>query len=61
MLKQTVVVFDEKRVAFDALRSENLAVQRNQFDAEKKVAVADTSIQNLQRAIQQIEEEREAT
>ena len=44
----------------DSLRSENQQLQRNQFDAEKKVAVADTSIQNLQRAISQIEEEREA-
>jgi chromosome segregation protein len=52
-------VFDEKRVQMDSLRSENLAKQRNQFDAEKKVAVADTSIQNLQRAIAQVEEERE--
>ena len=32
------------------LRSENQAIQRNQFEAEKKVAVADTSIQNLQRS-----------
>src|SRR5690606_17633387 len=33
-------------------------IQRSQFDAEKRVAVADTSVQNLLRAIQQIEEER---
>ncbi len=52
-------VFDEKRVHVDSLRSENLTVQRSQFEAEKKVAVADTSIQNLQRAIAQIEEETE--
>lgn len=53
-------IFDEKRSHIDALRSENIAVQRNQFEAEKKVAVADTSIQNLQSAIERIEEEREA-
>ncbi|HEX6430281.1 MAG TPA: chromosome segregation protein SMC [Niastella sp.] len=53
-------VFDEKRVHVDSLRAENLSLQRNQFDAEKKVAVADTSIQNVQKAISQIEEEREA-
>ncbi|RYY22104.1 MAG: chromosome segregation protein SMC, partial [Chitinophagaceae bacterium] len=35
------------------------AIQRNQFEAEKKVAVADTSIQNMQRGIQQMEEEKE--
>lgn len=51
-------VLDEKRRALDSLRSEYQHVQRNQFDAEKKVAVADTSVQNLQRAISQIEEER---
>ena len=49
---------DNKRKNLDELRSEYQQVQRNQFDAEKKVAVADTSVQNLQRAISQIEEER---
>jgi len=53
-------IFDEKRLHIDRLRQENLAVQRKQFDAEKKVAVADTSIQNLQQAIEQLENEREA-
>ncbi|MBL7698154.1 MAG: chromosome segregation protein SMC [Chitinophagaceae bacterium] len=52
-------VFDEKRTHVENLRSEIHAVQRNQFEAEKKVAVADTSIQNMQTAIEQIEEERE--
>jgi chromosome segregation protein len=51
-------VFDEKRTHVDSLRSENLTIQRSQFEAEKKVAVADTSIQNLQRAIEQLEEEK---
>ena len=51
-------VFDEKRSSIDALRRENQAIQRNQFEAEKKVAVADTSIQNLQRTIVQIQEEK---
>jgi len=53
-------VFDEKRTHVDTLRRDHLAVQRNQFEAEKKVAVADTSIQNLQHAIQRMEDEREA-
>ncbi|MFM9909258.1 MAG: chromosome segregation SMC family protein, partial [Chitinophagaceae bacterium] len=52
-------VFDEKRALVDGLRSQNLTIQRNQFEAEKKVAVADTSIQNLQRSIQQVEDEKE--
>ncbi|HEV2353467.1 MAG TPA: chromosome segregation protein SMC, partial [Puia sp.] len=51
-------VFDERRGAVDVLRRENAQIQRDQFEAEKKVAVADTSIQNLQRGIRQLEEER---
>ncbi|MBL0129856.1 MAG: chromosome segregation protein SMC [Chitinophagaceae bacterium] len=51
-------VLDEKRRTLDDLRSEFQQIQRSQFDAEKKVAVADTSVQNLQRVIAQIEEER---
>ncbi|HLG41409.1 MAG TPA: hypothetical protein VI461_17145, partial [Chitinophagaceae bacterium] len=51
-------VLDEKRRTLDSLRNEHQQIQRNQFDAEKKVAVADTSVQNLQRAIAQGEEER---
>ena len=52
------VVMDEKRIALDALRSGYQQVQRNQFEAEKKVVIADTSIQNLSRAIQQIDEDK---
>ena len=55
---ETRRIFDEKRVTVDALRRENAQIQRDQFEAEKKVAVADTSIQNLQRSIRQLEEER---
>ncbi len=51
-------IFDEKRSSIDELRKENLAIQRSQFEAEKKVAVADTSIQNLQRTIHQIQDEK---
>ncbi|MBS1575880.1 MAG: AAA family ATPase, partial [Bacteroidetes bacterium] len=51
-------VLDEKRGLVNQLRGDYQQVQRNQFDAEKKVAVADTSIQNLQRTIQQAEDER---
>ncbi len=54
----TKEVLDEKREALNSLRSEYQQVQRSQFDAEKKVAVADTSVQNLQRVIGQMEEER---
>ncbi len=51
-------LFDQHKMSMDALRGENAQVQRNQFEAEKKIAIADTSIQNLQQAIQQIEDER---
>ncbi len=61
-LKSTVEnsrsIFDSHRNAIDEVRKENQSVQRNQFDAEKKVAVADTSIQNIQRSISQLEEEK---
>ena len=50
--------FDERRSGVDALRNEFQQIQRNQFDAEKKVAVADTSIQNLQRAQAQLTDEQ---
>jgi chromosome segregation protein len=53
-------VLDEKRSSLNNLRSGYQQVQRSQFDAEKKVAVADTSIQNIQRSIRQIEEEKTA-
>jgi len=51
-------IFDSKRTAVDALRQTQMQLQRNHFDAEKKVAVADTSIFNLQRSIAQLEEEQ---
>jgi chromosome segregation protein len=49
---------DSKRQTVDELRAEFQQVQRQQFDAEKKVAVSDASVQNLQRLIGQIEDER---
>ncbi|MFT4023167.1 MAG: chromosome segregation protein SMC, partial [Flavihumibacter sp.] len=51
-------IFDEQRQLLDGIRGENLQIQRSQFEAEKKVAVADTSISNLQRGITQLEDER---
>ncbi len=51
-------VFDDQRAAIDGLRRENQTIQRNQFDAEKKVAIADTSIQNMQRSLTQLLEEK---
>jgi chromosome segregation protein len=52
-------LFDEKRSGVDALRAQYQQIQRSQFDAEKRVAVADTSIQNLQRSFAQLNEEQQ--
>ncbi len=49
--------FEEKKKVLEELRSEHQVKQRSQFDAEKKVAIADTSVQNLQRSIRQIQED----
>lgn len=51
-------IFDEKRSGLDELRGRFQQLQLKQFDAEKKVAVADTSILNIQRALQQLTDER---
>lgn len=52
------IVMDEKRIALDNLRSGYQLVQRSQFDAEKKVAVADTSILNYSKLIEQLDAEK---
>ena len=46
--------FDDQRVVLDGLRQEYQQIQRGQFDAEKKVAVSDTSIQNVERSQDQL-------
>ncbi|MFN5134851.1 MAG: chromosome segregation protein SMC [Chitinophagaceae bacterium] len=51
-------VFDEKRSSIDEVRKETQAIQRNQFEAEKNVAVSETGAQNLQRSIFQLKEEQ---
>lgn len=53
------MAFDMRRSAMEDLRRTNQALQRQQFDAEKQVAVADSSIQNLQRVLHQLNEEKE--
>ncbi|MBC7720479.1 MAG: chromosome segregation protein SMC [Pedobacter sp.] len=52
-------VFDDKRIGLDGLRNQYQSIQRNQFDAEKKVAVADTSINNIQRSSAQLQDEQQ--
>lgn len=50
--------FDAKKRMLDAMRSDLQSTQRRQFDAEKKVAIADTSVMNIQRSMQQVQDER---
>ena len=57
VLDEKRVVYDEKRKQLDAGRSQQQTVQRQQFDAEKKSALADAGIQNLQRSIYQLQQE----
>ena len=52
-------VFDERRATIDQLRRQYQDIQRKQFEAEKQVAVADASVQNLQRALTQLQDERQ--
>jgi chromosome segregation protein len=52
-------LFDAQRASIDLIRRDNLALQRQQFESEKQVAVGDASIQNIQRAIQQLANEQD--
>jgi len=63
-LESLRTALDEKRLAFDAgkqkletLRQAYQVGQLKKFEAEKKVAVADTSLMNLQRSIQHLRDE----
>jgi len=49
--------YDEQKTNLDKLRSEHQQLQVKQFDAEKKVAIAENNINNQQRSIHQLEEE----
>lgn len=51
-------LFDEKRKALDELRQVQMQLQRSRFEAEKKVAVADTSIVNIERGLNLLKEEQ---
>ena len=61
--KQTIndkrEIVDDKRADVEVLRKQHQEMQRQLFDAEKKVAVADTSIQNIQRALAQLNDEEQ--
>ena len=51
-------LLDEKRSFTEKARSIHLQEQRKQFDAEKNLAVAETSVQNINRTLLQIEQEQ---
>ena len=49
--------FGDMKRLLDQLRNDHGHAQRLQFDSEKNIAVADTSIQNLERALKLLEDE----
>lgn len=51
--------FDEKRNKVDGLRQSQMQLQKESFDAEKKVAISDTFINNLERSLTQLREEKQ--
>jgi chromosome segregation protein len=58
MVEEKKEHFHVKKQALETKRNDQQRWQRQQFEAEKKVAIADTSVQNLQRSIQQLQEEK---
>jgi chromosome segregation protein len=50
-------VYDAQKAEVDSLRNEHQKLQVHQFEAEKKVAIAENNINNQQRSIHQLEEE----
>ena len=52
-------VYDVQKAEVDKLRNEHQQLQIHQFDAEKKVAIAENNINNLQRSIVQLEDENQ--
>ena len=53
------LTLNDARNTIDLQRADNALIQRNQFEAEKKIAIADTSIQNITRTITQLQTENE--
>ncbi len=49
--------FGDIKLTLDQLRNDHAQAQRNQFESEKILAIADTSIQNFERSLRQLEEE----
>lgn len=53
-------IYLEKKANRESHRNEHQRLQRHHFDIEKKIAVAETSIQNLNQSISRIETESDA-
>lgn len=51
--------YDSARKALEELRQSQMLLQKNRYEAEKNVAVADTSIVNLERSIIMLTEEQQ--
>ncbi|MHB1922140.1 MAG: chromosome segregation protein SMC [Chitinophagaceae bacterium] len=58
MVEQKMLLLQQEKQSLDALRKEQQQVQLDQFEAEKKMAVAETSVQNLQNAMIQTQSEK---
>jgi chromosome segregation protein len=58
-LDLTRSVYDTQKSDLDKLRTEHQQLQIKQFDAEKTVAIAENNINNQQRSIQQLVDEKE--
>lgn len=58
-LEQKKEDFEDARSALDAERNKYLALQREQFEAEKNKAITDTTLANLMRARQQAHDDRQ--
>jgi chromosome segregation protein len=49
--------FEDIKWSLDRLRSDHAQAQRNQFESEKILVIADTSIHNFERSVKQLEDE----
>ncbi|MEY3178062.1 MAG: hypothetical protein RJB42_303, partial [Bacteroidota bacterium] len=58
-VQEKTTQLEQARQQVEVSRQSYQQTQRKQFDAEKTVAVADTSVANLQRALQQLESEQQ--
>lgn len=58
-LEEKRALYDTKRNTLEELRQSQMLVQKKRYEAEKNVAVADTSIVNLERSINLLRDEQQ--